>query len=256
MTFTAVDPLTEYGNWIGVLRGRAATHGSDELYHFLTDGDAPSQSLNYSQLHEQARTIAASLQKSFSPGSRALLLYPPGLEFIAGLFGCWYAGLVVVPAYPPRSSQQVSAFTTLGVIASDAQPAVVLTVSRLLSSLQSGSAKLPSLASIPVVTTDLAASSDAAWRALHVDGQTLACLQYTSGSTSTPKGVMLTHANLLAASATIQEAFGHSSASRGVIWLPPYHDMGLIGGILQPLYAGFPVTLMAPASFLQRPSAG
>ena len=132
---------------------------------------------------------------------------------------------------------------------------MVLTVGRLVSLLKTAAAgELDLLSHVPVLATDeTARDRSVQWNAPELSGDTLACLQYTSGSTSAPKGVMLTHANLLFNSKLIGTCFGHSSRSRGVIWLPPYHDMGLIGGILQPMYIGLPVTLMAPAAFLQRP---
>jgi acyl-CoA synthetase (AMP-forming)/AMP-acid ligase II/acyl carrier protein len=230
------------------LRERATVAGDDVGYVFLVDGDAEESRLTYSQLDRQARAIAVMLREAHATGGRALLAYPPGLEFIAALFGCWYAGVTAVPAYPPRSAQHAASAATLVAIANDCQPSVVLTVSALvpmLTDFKLGAAK--------VLATDRIDERTAEeFQAMQSDA--LACLQYTSGSTGAPKGVMLSHANLLNNSAIIQQCFGSTSQSRGVIWLPPYHDMGLIGGILQPLYSGFPVTFIAPAAFLQRPA--
>ena len=162
--------------------------------------------------------------------------------------------MTAVPAYPPRSAQHPAGLATLSAIAQDSSPSVVLTVARLLPMLSAATEDLLPLANIPRIATDQTPDDlSANWIPPQIDGRTLACLQYTSGSTSAPKGVMLTHENLLFGSEIIKQCFGHTDRGRGVIWLPPYHDMGLIGGILQPLYVGLPVTLMAPAAFLQRP---
>ena len=230
------------------LRERAAMGGGDVGYVFLVDGEAEEASLTYGQLDQRAGAIAANLRNVQATGGRALLVYPPGLEFIAALFGCWYAGVTAVPIYPPRSTQHTAALATLSAIAKDSQPAVVLSVSSLIPALVAAK-----ISDAPVLATDqMNGRVSEEWSPPTSD--TLACLQYTSGSTGAPKGVMLSHANLLSASAIIETCFGHTHESRGVIWLPPYHDMGLVGGILQSLYSGFPVTLMAPAAFLQRPA--
>ncbi|HEY0607826.1 MAG TPA: condensation domain-containing protein, partial [Herpetosiphonaceae bacterium] len=136
----------------------------------------------------------------------------------------------------------------------DARPAAVLTSSQFASLGAVLGTQAPAFEKMRWITTDTLSLSQAdEWRDPQIDANTLAFLQYTSGSTATPKGVMLTHGNLLHNLALIHQGFGHSERSHGVIWLPPYHDMGLIGGILQPLYGGFPVTLMSPVNFLQRP---
>lgn len=240
--------------WLQVLEQRTALHPERQGYCFTSDGENQEAGLTYAELDRQARTVAARLQALCLPGSRAILLYPPGLEFISGLFGCWYAGIIAVPAYPPRSAHHVGSLATLGAIAADSEPAVVLTAARSRSMIEAAQRAVPALTGVPTLATDSDSTETAdSWRDPQVTGESVACLQYTSGSTATPKGVVLTHSNLLENSAVIRECFGHSAASQGVIWLPPYHDMGLIGGVLQPLFAGFPVTLMAPAAFLQRP---
>jgi acyl-CoA synthetase (AMP-forming)/AMP-acid ligase II/acyl carrier protein len=240
--------------WVQLLQARAAQQGERKAFCFLVDGEQQEVWLTYAQLDRAARSVASRLGSTYPAGSRALLLYPPGLEFIVGLFGCWYAGLVAVPAYPPRSAHHASSLKTLQGIAADAEPSVVLTAARLQSVIEATKQAVPALAEVPVISSDDSSPpADHAWVHPAIDARTLACLQYTSGSTAAPKGVMLTHANLFHNSAIIRECFGHTAHSQGVIWLPPFHDMGLIGGVLQPVYSGFPVTLMAPAAFLQRP---
>jgi acyl-CoA synthetase (AMP-forming)/AMP-acid ligase II len=196
-----------------------------------------SERMTYAELDARARTIAAALADA--RGERVLLVYPPGLEYVAALFGCFYAGAVAVPAYPPDPTRLDRTLPRLEAIIRDAEPKVVLTIA-VLTELVGGE---------PLATDTLPPGS---WSA-PVEPGDLALLQYTSGSTADPRGVMLTHANLLHNSDFIRRAFGNRPSSSGVIWLPPYHDMGLIGGILQPVYAGFPCLLMSPFTFLLRP---
>ncbi|WGV24576.1 type I polyketide synthase [Halotia branconii] len=241
----------EFSTLVDLLRYRAQNQPTQTAYTFLVDGETESVTLTYQELDQKARAIATQLRQRGVPNSRALLLYPPGIEFIPAFFGCLYAGFVAVPAYPPRRNQKMS---RLQAIVSDAEAVVALTTSTELTSMTSQLAENKTLAAIPWITTD-SLNTDIAedWQHPHINSDTLAFLQYTSGSTGTPKGVMITHGNLLHNSQLIYNFYQHTSNSQGVIWLPPYHDMGLIGGVLQPLYGAFPVTLMAPAAFLQKP---
>jgi acyl transferase domain-containing protein/acyl-CoA synthetase (AMP-forming)/AMP-acid ligase II/acyl carrier protein len=236
---------------VHLLRFRAIHQSERTAYTFLTDGESEEVNITYGELDRKARAIGAWLQSLGAGGQRALLLYPPGPEYIAGLFGCFYAGVIAVPAYPPQLNRSTRRIET---IMADSQATIALSVNRIISNVKresTGSAGLNSL--IWLSTEDLAINSAAEWREPPVTGGNLAVLQYTSGSTGAPKGVMLDHRNLLHNSALIKKCFEHTPDSRGMIWLPPYHDMGLIGGIIQPLYAGFPVTLMSPLAFLQKP---
>ncbi|BAY23186.1 beta-ketoacyl synthase [Calothrix sp. NIES-2100] len=241
----------EFSTWVDFLRYRAQNQPTQTAYTFLVDGETESINLTYQELDQKARAIATQLLQRGVPGSRALLLYPPGMEFIPAFFGCLYAGFIAVPAYPPRRNQKMS---RLEAIASDAEAVVALTTSVELTSIALQLAENNTLAAIPWIATDNLNTDIAEdWQRHHINSDTLAFLQYTSGSTGTPKGVMITHGNLLHNSQLIYNFYQHTPNSQGVIWLPPYHDMGLIGGVLQPLYGGFPVTLMAPAAFLQKP---
>ncbi|WP_414561748.1 MULTISPECIES: beta-ketoacyl synthase N-terminal-like domain-containing protein [unclassified Anabaena] len=244
--------MVEFSTLIALLRYRALNQSEATAYTFLLDGETESVNLTYQELDQKARAIAAQLlQTGGIPGSRALLLYPPGMEFVAAFFGCLYAGFVAVPAYPPRRNQKMS---RLQAIVLDAEAAVALTTASELASIQTQLTENPTLAALPWLATDNIDNNLAAnWQEPKVNSDTLAFLQYTSGSTGTPKGVMVTHGNLLHNSQLIYQFFGHTPTSQGVIWLPPYHDMGLIGGVIQPLYGGFPVTLMPPVAFLQKP---
>ncbi|MCB8950601.1 MAG: AMP-binding protein [Ardenticatenales bacterium] len=237
---------------LDLARWRVERHPQQRLYTFLEDGESKERHMTYAQLDEQARVVAAWLQRLGLAGKCALLLYPPQLEYITAWFGCVYAGVVAVPAYPPQSPRLLP---RLQAIIADAQIEVILTTSpvKMLADLWIG--QNPEWQRIPWLTTDnLPADLAAAdWQEPSISGDTLAFLQYTSGSTAAPKGVMLNHANLLHNLAHIYRCFDQNEESVGVIWLPPYHDMGLIGGILEPFYGGFPVVLMSPLDFLRRP---
>ena len=242
------NPL-DCSTFLDVLESRAAGHPDDGAYTFLPDGEGQEQSANYRQVERRAKAIAAALQSLGAEGGRALLLYPPGLEYVAAVLGCLSGGVVAVPAYPPRASPS-RANERIVAIVKDAGPAIVLTVSKLRATVE------PCLAGAGVrcVATDEFEDAGAeGWRRPPILPGDLALLQYTSGSTATPKGVMLTHANLIHNSRLVYGAFGHSRRSLGVSWLPPYHDMGLAAGILQPLFGGGLSVLMPPAAFLQRP---
>ena len=254
-TFMSSDSTTEpthtFANLIDVLHARANSQPDQIAYTFLQNGEIPENSLTYGELDRRARSIAAYLQSSDHTGSRALLLYPPGLEFVAAFFGCLLASVVAVPAYPPKRNQKMS---RLQAIVADSQASVVLTTQSALATIQSHFGEDASSESLQWVTTDNLVQDWAKnWQKPVVDRKDLAFLQYTSGSTGMPKGVMVSHGNILHNLAAIHQSFGHGVNSRGVIWLPPYHDMGLIGGVLQPIYGGFPVVLMSPVAFLQKP---
>ncbi|WP_233592107.1 AMP-binding protein, partial [Corallococcus sp. AB011P] len=227
------------------------------LYTFLGDADGEETVWSAFELDVRARRIATALRERGAQGERVLLLYPPGLDYIAGFFGCLYAGAVAVPAYPPDPMRLERTLPRLRAIIQDARASVVLTTSGILGLSDFVFEQAPDFRALHWMATDeLPEGGERDWVAPEgLGAESLAFLQYTSGSTGTPKGVMLTHGNLLHNLSLIHGAFGARADSVGVIWLPPYHDMGLIGGILEPLYGGFPVTLMSPMSFLKRPMA-
>ena len=236
---------------VSLLRQRAMMQPNRLAYTFLADGANEESRLTYSDLDRRARSIAALLQSLDAAGERVLLLYPPGLDYIAAFFGCLYAGAVAVPVYPPRQNKNL---TRIAAIVSDARPAVALTTAQILSRMTPLLAAPGDLNSMRWVSFEGEANgAECEWREQAISGDTLAFLQYTSGSTGDPKGVMLSHGNLLHNSALLRQFFEYTPESYCVSWLPVYHDMGLIGGVLQPLYGGFPCTLISPISFLQRP---
>ena len=238
-------------NLVDLLRHRASHQGGDTAFMFLPDGDGAELIVTHEQLDRQARAIASMLQSMNLKGERALLLYPAGLDFIAAFFGCLYAGVIAVPAYPPRRNRNMS---RVEAIADDAEAKVALTTQGVLERVQMVIHDTRDLKQLHWLATDrLPDGLEAEWQNPDVHGDTMAFLQYTSGSTGTPKGVILNHANLMHNSAMISYAFEHTRSGIGVFWLPSYHDMGLIGGILQPLYMGRPNVLFPPTSFLQKP---
>jgi acyl-CoA synthetase (AMP-forming)/AMP-acid ligase II len=249
---------------VELLRFRSSIQGSATAYTFLRDGEQESDAITYEQLDRRSRAIAAQLQSQCRPGDRALLLYPPGLEFISAFFGSLYAGMVAVPAYPPSLTRSDRALPRLRAIAADANPAVILCTSEIMANLvRAAEEGLSCLATTGVIDelvsskwlgTDMVADENAAqWQNPEAGPQTLAILQYTSGSTATPKGVMITHGNLLHNLAYAFYLGDGDSSSASVSWLPVIHDMGLIEGVLQPAFSGCPAYLMSPAAFLQRP---
>jgi amino acid adenylation domain-containing protein len=237
-----------------VLRTRARENPDGLAYVFLEDGEIEGARLTFGELDGRARAIAAALAAEGAAGERALLLFPPGLDFIAAFFGCLYAGAVAVPSYPPGPPRAGRGQPRLRAIAEDASPRFVLTSSALLPRLEALAGELPALARATRLATDTLPAAAEDWRQPALSGESLAFLQYTSGSTADPKGVMVSHGNLLHNQEVIRRACAHDERSTFVSWLPMYHDMGLIGGVLQPLYVGASCALMSPVAFLQRPA--
>ena len=242
--------MDKYHTFVDRLQGIVAEQPNKGAVTFLQDGETESSCLSYQQLQDRAKAIASELQSYHATGERALLLYQPGIEFITAFLGCLYAGLVAVPAYPPRANRSIE---RLLAVVKDADAKFALTTTDLTEKIASkfeeeGKTSLQFI-STDTTQTDLAAN----WYHPDINGETLAFLQYTSGSTGKPKGVMVCQRNLLANSASINRCFEIVPQHKIVSWLPPYHDMGLIGSILQPLYVGSSLIMMPPVSFLQRP---
>lgn len=242
-----------FRNFVDIARQRAADE-PDEVGFYFREPGGRRHALTYRELDRRARAVATELRARAGPGERVLVLEPPGLGFVTSLLACAYADQVAVPTYPPLRTRAARTLERLQQVAHDSAALLALVDSHSGTAdmlQESGAAHRLTL---DVILTDTVPDAAAdSWRPWAADPDRLALLQYTSGATGTPKGVMLTDGNLLHNSALIREVFGHDRNSRGVIWLPPYHDMGLIGGILQPLFAGFPVTLMTPHQFLQHP---
>ncbi|HEX8352282.1 MAG TPA: AMP-binding protein, partial [Pyrinomonadaceae bacterium] len=244
------SPEGSFASVVELLRARAEGSPDRVAYTFLSEGGADAR-LTFAGLDARARAIGAELQKAGGQGRRALLLFPPGLEFVTAFLGCLYAGAVAVPAYPPHKKRGLHRLSS---IAADAEPALVLTTSALSPAIQAWAAQTSRGEEMRLLTTDLVPEGEARnWRDPRVGPEALAFLQYTSGSTGSPKGVMVSHGNIVSNEEMIRRAFDQSESSVIVSWLPLYHDMGLIGGVLQPLYVGASCVLMSPVTFLQRP---
>ena len=248
---SGLEKTVQADTLVDILRQRANEQPDKVAYTFLVDGENHAIGFTYRQLEQKAQAIATYIQSLCEPQARVLLLYPPGLDFIAAFFGCLYAGAIAIPAYPPRPNRSIDRIQS---IISSAQPTLALTTHSIIDNLQKKADRTPELKSLRWLATDSINLNYAQkWQETAINRDNIAFLQYTSGSTAEPKGVKITHHNLLHNLAAIHSCFGHYTHSQGVIWLPPYHDMGLIGGILQPLYGDFPVTLMSPLMFLQNP---
>ncbi len=221
-------------------------------FRFLDAGEDDVTSLTYAELDTKARAIAAHLVSHGYAGKRAIMLFDPGLDFIAAFLGCHYAGVIPVPAYPPRRNRNMGRISSISM---DADAAVALTTKAIVKRCENFLDDAPGLRMIPWVATDqvdLQFAND--WVKPNLKPSDLALIQYTSGSTGKPKGVMLSHENLLANCRLISKSFQMKpTVSRCCSWLPLYHDMGLVGGILNPLYTGMDDTIMSPVAFLTRP---
>ncbi|MBE8994627.1 fatty acyl-AMP ligase [Microcystis aeruginosa] len=245
------EPLNKFSTLVELLRYRASSQPERIAYIFLRDGEIEEARLTYGELDQKARAIAAHLQSLEAKGERGLLLYPPGLDFISAFFGCLYAGVVAIPAYPPRRNQNL---LRLQAIIADSQARFTFTNAALFPSLENQWAKDPELGAMQwIVTDEIDHHLREDWLEPTLEKNSLAFLQYTSGSTGTPKGVMVSHHNLLINSADLDGGWGHDQDSVMVTWLPTFHDMGLIYGVIQPLYKGFLCYMMSPASFMERP---
>lgn len=206
--------------------------------------------LDYATLERRSRALASELQQRFPAGERALILLDNDEHYVVAFFACLYAGVIAVPVFPPESAKQQHLARLLA-IAADSQAACVLTSTTIIDVVASASEGFGSTELIPVDAVDESRAEH--WVEHHPKRGDLAFLQYTSGSTATPKGVMVSHGNLMANERAIETGFSIGADDVFVSWLPLYHDMGLIGGLLQPIYRGIPAVLMSPTFFLQRP---
>ncbi len=242
-----------FGSLSGLLRARAAERPARATFTYLVDGtwEGPHRTLSPGELDRRARATAALLQERCRPGDRAVLLHPPGLDFLPALFGCFHAGVVAVPAYPPANRRHLPRLR--GILA-DSGAALVLTTSALAAEIagwlaDDGGPRVPVLA-----TDDLPAGLEDGWRERASGLDDVAVLQYTSGSTTAPRGVVVPHGRLLHNLALNREAGRLDADTRFVSWLPHFHDFGLVAGLLLPLFVDGTLVQLAPATFLQRPA--
>ena len=233
---------------VALLARRAVEQADDRAYVFVSDRGAEEAALTFRQLHDAARALASRLVATAQPGDRAILVFPPGIEFMVAFFGCLMAGVIAVPMMMPRRNSTRDASAA---ILANCTPALALTTSAF--ALRGDLRERFAQENIRWIEVDLTAATGATDDLPEPAPNQIAFLQYTSGSTSEPKGVMVSHANLLANLEMIRIALGNTRRSTYVNWVPLYHDMGLILNALQTLYVGATCVLMAPNAFMQRP---
>jgi amino acid adenylation domain-containing protein len=233
------------------LRASASTDPARRIFQFIKD-DGVGVSFDYAQLDRDARRLAVWLGSLAAEGDRVILMHAPGAAYVQALLGCFYAGLVAVPAYPPHPNRSMERLRSL---VTDAQARLALTTDATLKRLWPQIQGDEVFAGLSWVPTDLLPESVSIddWREPDIRDDSLALLQYTSGSTAAPKGVMITHGHFRNNVQAMALALEATRDDRMVTWLPPYHDMGLVGGVLAPLFLGLDTVVLTPGSFLQRP---
>lgn len=262
-------------NMVELLNLQAQKIEQDRLF-FLNSSTRIEEKLNYPSLRIRAQSIAARIQQHTQPGDRVLLIYQPGLDFICAFYACLYAGVIAVPVYPPAEKKLIE---KLQAVIQNSEPKIILSTESIIKQITKLK-YVKALQNLPFVTylmerfqenayeltqwdfdkftwinTDTISTDEAIdYKEPLIKPENIAFLQYTSGSTGQPKGVMVSHSNLLNNLQFINEYYSAKHDSVCVIWLPPYHDMGLIGGILYPVFTGIPVYLMSPLTFLRNPA--
>lgn len=247
MVYMSLTINNEFSSFADILSYRAKVQPDAIAYTFI-EGDELNK-ITYQELEKRVKQIASRLLMKVLPGERVLILQQPGLEYICSFFACQYSKVIAVPAYPPLTKRYSNRVLKL---ARDSGAKVSLSSGKWTSKINTAfeSYDLINITTDQIKDTQFSINE---WISGSIERDTTAFLQYTSGSTGNPKGVMISHHNLLHNSEVIRTAFNSSQDSIGMVWLPPYHDMGLIGGILQPLYTGFPIYLMSPNDFIESP---
>ena len=246
-----MSDLTQVSTLVELLQYRSTEHPHKLAYTFIPDKNLTPDSLTYQQLEEKAKAIATKLQHLNLEGERVLLLYPPGIEFLTAFFSCMYAKVGAIPAPPPDPLRLKRTLPRLQAIAKDAKVSLILTVSRFLEKF---STQLSELSDLQWLASDeISDCQFKNWQEPTLTRDTLAYLQYTSGSTANPKGVEISHHNVLHHSQYVKQAWNYTSDSISVTWMPYFHDYGLIDGLIQPLYSGIPCYILSPMGFIKKP---
>ncbi|WP_373087797.1 fatty acyl-AMP ligase [Sneathiella sp.] len=248
-----VEPIIGCETWGDLLSKRAELHGSRIAFSYRESGSDATKQISYRELFTNARQIASHLSHIVVTGDRILIFHNSGLGFIQALWGCIFAGAVAVPAFPPRSGRR--SMERLNKIANDVGANFALLDSATLTRIKPTLESNPTLNHIQMIATDdlLSSTTVEPRNVPKLDGDSLAIVQYTSGSTSNPRGVMLKHRALLHNAHMIGCAFDAKEDSVNVGWLPLYHDMGLVGNVMAPLFHGLESVLIPPESFLLKP---
>lgn len=249
MESSSIMKATIHSNLVDLMQYRALVTPDLRMYTYLVDGENQEVSMTAAELNKRAMTIASALHKRGKQHKTALLLYPPGLEFIAGFMGCLYAGVIPIPAYPPHMRRPTP---RIDAIIRNSSTAIALSTDKLIMDILASADKDSLLPNLEFMATEHLVLTDSFF-CLPCKAGDIAFLQYTSGSTADPKGVMVSHRNLMHNMSLIAKYFGLSETTRIVNWLPAYHDMGLIGQLLMSLYLGCELTYMSPVSFMQKP---
>ena len=255
---TGNRPVSQFNSTIGTapsdyvtaVRARCAAGADAPAFTYLTDGESTAETVTFAALDERIRAIAAGLQRETKSGDRVALFLDGGNDFVVAFLACLYAGVIAVPAALPRSRRAVQRLAALAV---DAGLHHAICTQQYRDEIKGWFGVLPSAGDIRWMSLETLVADKNAWVAPKLDSSSIAFLQYTSGSTSTPKGVSVTHGNLLSNCTVPQERLRIREGETAVCWLPHYHDMGLFFGILYPLFAGYHCVRFSPAHFLQRP---
>jgi len=221
------------------------------VFRFLQDGINENESFTYNQLETRSKALGAAMQNIGKKGDRVLLLFQPGLSYVASLYACFYSGFIAVPAYPPRRNKGIERIHT---IINDSEATICLVSQQVYNDVKNNLQNDNILNKLKwIIYEDITDGDAEKFNETIISANDVALIQYTSGSTGNPKGVMITQLNILYNSEYIRQSFGLNDKSVGVNWLPIFHDMGLIGGILQAAYVGGVNIGMPPMAFLKRP---
>ncbi|AZD29879.1 non-ribosomal peptide synthetase [Pseudomonas chlororaphis] len=248
--------MQPFDTFLDVVRHRAAPDSGSAgqlAFSYLDDGESVSQTLTFAQLDQQARSLAAHLQRHTQPGDRVLLVYPPCVDYIVAFYACVYAGVIAVPALSPANAKTLP---RLHLLAVDSQPALALTIASVLGGLERMAAVSETgqlLQDLTWLASDTLMDASAQWHCPPTGASDIVFLQYTSGSTGAPKGVMVSHANLLANVELSRQTYGIREQDVFVSWLPAHHDFGLIGAIILPVYMASHCVQFPPSAFVMRP---
>jgi amino acid adenylation domain-containing protein len=236
---------------VELLGQRSQKKPAQLLYSFIDNNTETTLTLG--ELDAQARLIASRIIEYAVPGDRAILLYQPGLEFISALLGCFYAKIIAVPIYSHNLQMQKLGLRLMSVI-NDTESKLILTTNAILTEKKSFTDFASQLENIAFIATDtMSKAHENKWIQTEINPESIAFLQYSSGSTGSPKGVMVTHQNLMSNLKIIQDSFGLIPKQSVVSWLPHYHDMGLIGNVLGAMFSQTPLYLFSPTDFIRRP---